>query len=164
MALPSSMYKGLVNSPETTLTNNVGVADILIYVLDPARVPASLPNLMTIGTGTNAETVRVMSRDPGDDSLLTVERGFQGVAKEWLAGTVIARNFTEYDYDAFKVNIEYLTTQLLELQERTQILEQFSSDLSNEFTVYHKLYDHTSDLILDSNGDSINARVIFATK
>ena len=24
MALPSSMYKGLVNSPETTLTNNIG--------------------------------------------------------------------------------------------------------------------------------------------
>lgn len=161
MALPSSMYKGLVNSPETTLTNNIGTTDTLIYVLDPARVPTSLPNLMTIGTGTNAETIKVTANDNG---ALTVIRGFQGIAKEWLVGTVIARNFTEYDHDAFKVNIEYLTTQLLELQERTQILEQFSGNLSNEFTVYHKLYDHTSDLILDSNGDSINARVIFATK
>ena len=51
-----------------------------------------------------------------------------------------SRNFTEYDC-TFKVNIEYLATQLLELQERTQILEQFSGDLSNEFTVYYKLYD-----------------------
>lgn len=161
MALPSSMYKGLVNSPETTLTNNIGTTDTLIYVLDPARVPASLPNLMTIGTGTNAETIKVTANDNG---ALTVIRGFQGMAKEWLVGTVIARNFTEYDHDAFKVNIEYLTIQLLELQERTQILEQFSGDLSNEFTVYYKLYDHTSDLILDSNGDSINARVIFTTK
>lgn len=161
MTLPKDMYSGLVNSPETTLTNNIGTTDTLIYVLDPARVPASLPNLMTIGTGTNAETIKVTANDNG---ALTVIRGFQGIAKEWLAGTVIARNFTEYDYDAFKVNIEDLNSQMLELQERTQILEQFSGDLSNEFTVYNKLYDHTSDLILDSNGDSINARVIFATK
>ncbi len=107
MTLPSPMYKGLVNSPETTLTNNIGATDTLIYVLDPARVPASLPNLMTIGTGTNAETIKVIANDNG---ALTVIRGFQGVAKEWLAGTVIARNFTEYDHDAFKVNIEYLVT------------------------------------------------------
>jgi hypothetical protein len=155
------MYKGLVNSPETTLTNNISATDTLIYVLDPARVPENLPNLMTIGTGTNAETIKVTANDNG---ALTVIRGFQGVAKEWLAGTVIARNFTEYDHDAFKVNIEYLTTQLLELQDRTQILEQFYSDLSNEFTVYYKLYDHTSNLVLDSNGEPINARVIFVTK
>ena len=57
-----------------------------------------------------------------------------------------------------------LANQLLDLKERTQILEQFSGDLSTEFTVYHKLYDHTSDLVLDSNGEPINARVIFVTK
>ena len=86
-----------------------------------------------------------------------------------------------------------LANQLLDLKERTQILEQFSGDLSTEFTVYHKLYDngyrtysdlldssnntiidnnvdpiigrtYSSDLILDSNGEPINARVIFVTK
>jgi len=86
-----------------------------------------------------------------------------------------------------------LTNQLLDLKERTQILEQFSGDLSTEFTVYHKLYDngyrtysdlldssnntiidnnidpiigrtYSSDLVLDSNGEPINARVIFVTK
>lgn len=86
-----------------------------------------------------------------------------------------------------------LTNQLLELQERTQILERFSGDLSTEFTVYHKLYDngyrtysnlldasnntiidnnvdpvigrtYSSDIVLDSNGDPINTRVIFVTK
>ena len=40
-----TMYSGLVNSPETTITNNVGVSDTLIYVLDPTRVPPICPTL-----------------------------------------------------------------------------------------------------------------------
>jgi len=99
------MYKGLVNSPETTITNNIGTTDTIIYVLDPARVPADLPNLMVLGTGTNAETVKVTAID---GNALTVERGFQGVAKDWLAGTIIARNFTEYDYSALVDNVDEL--------------------------------------------------------
>jgi len=57
-----------------------------------------------------------------------------------------------------------LANQLLELQRRTQILEKFSEDLSVEYTVYHKLYDSNSELILDSDGDSIAASVLFAIK
>ena len=104
-----TMYAGEINSPATTITNNIGVADTLLYVLDPARVPTSLPNLMTLGTGTNGETVLIQSIA---DNLLTVQRGFQGIAKEWPAGTVIARNFTEYDHAAFKANIEDLVDEL----------------------------------------------------
>lgn len=104
-----TMYSGLVNSPETTIANDVGVSDTLIYVLDPARVPSDLPNLMTIGTGTNAETVLVESIN---DSAITVQRGFQGIAKEWPTGTIIARNFTAYDHDTFKDNIEDLDTRV----------------------------------------------------
>jgi len=99
-----TMYKGLVNSPETTITNNISESDTIIYVLDPTRVPEP-PNLMTLGTGTNAETVKVTEIN---GSAITVERGFQGIAKSWPAGTVIARNFTEYDYNALKENIEDL--------------------------------------------------------
>src|SRR5690554_1744621 len=99
-----NMYPGMVNSPETTTTNNINESDTIIYVLDPARVPTP-PNLMTLGTGTNAETVKVTEIN---DSAITVERGFQGIAKSWPAGTVIARNFTEYDYGALKENIEDL--------------------------------------------------------
>ena len=98
------MYPGMVNSPETTITNNISESDTIIYVLDSARVP-ELPNLMTLGTGTNAETVLVTAIN---DKALTVQRGFQGIAKSWPAGTVIARNFTEYDYGALKNNIEDL--------------------------------------------------------
>lgn len=86
-----------------------------------------------------------------------------------------------------------LANQLLELQKRTEVLEQFSGDLSTEFAVYHKLYDngyraysylldsqngtiidndveavigrtYSSELLLDSKGDPINSRIIFVTK
>lgn len=100
-----TMYKGLVNSPETTITNNIGTNDTIIYVLDPTRVPSDLPNLMVLGTGTNAETIKVTAIE---GNALTVERGFQGIAKDWLAGTIIARNFTEYDYAALVDNINEL--------------------------------------------------------
>jgi hypothetical protein len=112
MALTKTMYPGLVNSPETTTTNNIGVSDTLIYVLDPSRVPVTLPNQMTLGTGTNAETVLVTEVN---GSALTVTRGFQGVAKDWPTGTIIARNFTEYDYNALKENIEELDENLGDL-------------------------------------------------
>ena len=99
------MYKGVVNSPETTITNDISNTDTLIYVLDDSRVPDDLPNLMTIGTGTNAETIKVLSKA---GSAITVVRGFQGVAKAWNAGSIIARNFTEYDYNALMENINTL--------------------------------------------------------
>ena len=99
------MYKGVVNSPETTITNDISNTDTLIYVLDDSRVPDDLPNLMTIGTGTNAETIKVVSKD---GSAITVVRGFQGIAKSWPTGSIIARNFTEYDYNALIENINTL--------------------------------------------------------
>lgn len=99
------MYEGVVNSPATTITNDINSTDTIIYLLDPTNVPAELPNLMVLGTGANAETVRVLSID---GSSIEVERGFQGTARAWNSGTVIARNFTEYDYSALKENIEEL--------------------------------------------------------
>lgn len=86
-----------------------------------------------------------------------------------------------------------LTSQILDLQNRTKVLEQFDSDLANELSVYHKLYDngyktygdvkdssddtiidaelnpivgktYSSELLMDSNGDTISARVIFVIK
>ena len=100
------MYKGVANSPETTITNNISESDTLIYVLDETRVPEP-PNLMVLGTGVSAETIKVISID---GNALTVERGFQGVPRSWNAGTVIARNFTEYDYNALVENIKTLKT------------------------------------------------------
>jgi len=101
------MYRGMVNSPETTITNDINAEDTIIYVLDETKVPEELPNLMTLGTGTSAETVKVLEVN---GNALTVERGFQGVARSWNSGTVIARNFTEYDYNALVENVKTLKT------------------------------------------------------
>ncbi|NLY46807.1 MAG: hypothetical protein GX053_12600 [Tissierella sp.] len=98
------MFKGVANSPETTITNNISNSDTLIYVLDETRIPEP-PNLMVLGTGVGAETIKVLSID---GNAITVERGFQGVAKAWNAGTIIARNFTEYDYNALVENVKTL--------------------------------------------------------
>ena len=86
-----------------------------------------------------------------------------------------------------------LANQILELQERTKVLEEFAEGLRTEFTVYNKLYDngyenydnlldssegtiidsnvdpivaraYSSSLILDSNGQPIDGRVIFCIK
>lgn len=86
-----------------------------------------------------------------------------------------------------------LANQVLELQKQVKILNQFSSDLENEYTVYQKLYDNgyriygdvhdssdeavidsnlenvigrtcSSELLLDSNGDAIEGRAIFVIK
>ena len=98
------MFKGVANSPETTITNNISNSDTLIYVLDETRIPEP-PNLMVLGTGVGAETIKVLSIE---GNAITVERGFQGVAKAWNAGTIIARNFTEYDYNALVENVKTL--------------------------------------------------------
>lgn len=97
------MFKGVANSPETTITNNINESDTIIYVLDETRIPNELPNLMVLGTGTSAETVKVLSIE---GNAITVERGFQGVPRSWNAGTIIARNFTEYDYNALVENVK----------------------------------------------------------
>ena len=99
------MFKGVANSPETTITNDINNTDTIIYVLDETRIPEDLPNLMVLGTGVSAETVKVVSIE---GNAITVERGFQGIPRAWNAGTIIARNFTEYDYNALVENVKTL--------------------------------------------------------
>lgn len=125
------MYKGAINSPETTTTNNISNSDVIIYVLDETKVPTELPNLMVLGTGTGAETVKVISID---GQAITVERAFQGIAKAWNAGTIIARNFTEYDYEALRINIGSLANNQGDLEaaiaDNSSAIGQNTSDLN----------------------------------
>jgi hypothetical protein len=102
-----AMYPAMVNSPEvitrgalTTSTTQIQVSDSGIFTA------VSLPFPLTLGKGSTAETV-LLTVINGD--ILTVVRGFQGTPRSWDAGTLISRNFTAYDHDAFKANIEGLS-------------------------------------------------------
>ena len=102
-----TMYDGAVNSPITTITNNISSTDTIIYVLDDTKVPDA-PNLLVIGGNSQgAETVLMTSKNGSE---ITVQRGFQGTAVAWNSGATIARNFTEYDYRMLKENVEDLST------------------------------------------------------
>ncbi|MFW5438738.1 hypothetical protein [Paenibacillus apiarius] len=96
------MYPAVVNSPVTELAAAIDDVQVTISVTDISALPPA-PNLAVLGTDETAETIRYTSINGSE---LTVERGFQGNARAWSAGTKIARNYTEYDHEAFRENIE----------------------------------------------------------
>jgi hypothetical protein len=99
------MYPALINSVATALTGAIGAGDTTLFILDDSRIPEP-PNLLVIGENSAlAETVKLTAKDGNQ---LTVVRGFQGAAKAWSAGTSVSRNFTAYDHDTFRANVETL--------------------------------------------------------
>lgn len=98
------MYKGVVNSPETFLKENLVQGATTMYVAD-GSVFGTLPTLAVIGDDESAETVLVESVDGG---VYTIKRAFEGTAKDWSKGATVARNFTNYDYQAVIDNIAEL--------------------------------------------------------
>lgn len=103
----NKMYDGVVNSPETYLTQNLAADATVIYVAD-SSVFGSLPNLAVLGADQNAETILIKSKR--SDGGLEVQRALEGPAKRWEKTTAIARNFTNFDYQQIKDNIEKLNT------------------------------------------------------
>lgn len=99
-----TMYKGVVNSPETFLKENLVQGATTMYVAD-GSVFGTLPTLAVIGDDESAETVLVESVEGG---VYTIKRAFEGTAKDWTKGTTVARNFTNYDYQAVVDNITEL--------------------------------------------------------
>ena len=100
-----TMYPGKVNSPATVLDGAINDSVQTINIVDGSVLPDA-PNLAVIGTGEDAETILYEVKVINQLSIVT--RGFQGTAKAWDSGTVIARMFTEYDYAKLKQNIETL--------------------------------------------------------
>ncbi len=155
------MYKGVANSPETTITNDINNTDTIIYVLDETRIPEDLPNLMVLGTGVSAETIKVLSIE---GNVITVERGFQGIPRSWNAGTIIARNFTEYDYNALIENVKTLkgntdtnAGDILSLMNYVGNLENLDTVEKSNIVlalneIYQDLRSHKAEKVSSSNG------------
>lgn len=99
------MYPGKANSPSTTLTDGINDISTVIVVADASVLPAA-PNLATLGSDQDAETILYAAIT--ENTLSGVMRGFQGTAKAWPIGAPVARLFTEYDYKALSENIRDL--------------------------------------------------------
>ena len=101
----NKMYDGVVNSPETYLTQNLAADATIIYVAD-GSVFGELPNIAVIGTDQTAETILVEKKR--SDGGYNVKRSIEGNGGSWTRTTPVARNFTNFDYQQIKDNIEKL--------------------------------------------------------
>ena len=109
------MYVGMVNSPEATLSASVTDTDLVIPITACEVFPATGNGLASIGPNDDAETIKYAYKTAlsGPGNLIVLQRAFNtsgtyGVAKAWPAGTVISRQYTEYDMRAVTTNIETL--------------------------------------------------------
>ena len=99
----AEMYKGIPFSPQVALADGIGAGDTVIKVTDITAFPAA-PSYATIGTDEEGETILYAAKT--SDSLSGCTRGVEGTAKAWPAGTTIARNFTNKDFEALQENIK----------------------------------------------------------
>ena len=101
----TTMYPAIAYSPTTILTQDIGPADTTIHIADASVLPPA-PNIATIGTDENAETILYAVK--ADGLLSGCTRGVEGTAQAWLTNEVVARNFTALDYETLKSNITAL--------------------------------------------------------
>jgi hypothetical protein len=98
------MYNAKINSPSTKLESAINDSQTTITLLDSSVLPTA-PNLLTIGDDEQAETC-LYTNIVGNT--VTIQRGFEGVAKAWEINAPVARLFTAYDHNTFKSNIDAL--------------------------------------------------------
>ena len=92
----ATIYPAQANSPQTLLSAQLSADAVTVPVQSAAVLPEA-PNLAVIGTGEDCETILYTGKS--GNNLTGVTRGFEGTAKAWPAQTVIARNFTAWDFN-----------------------------------------------------------------
>ena len=98
-----TMYPGVANSPDTFLKEDLAKDATVMYLSD-GSVLGKLPTLAVIGGGADAETVLVTSTC--SDGGFTIQRGVEGEQKAWKKADLVARNWTNKDYEAIRANIK----------------------------------------------------------
>ena len=105
----STMYPAKAGSPKTVLAIQISASATQITVADASVLP-SAPNICVLGSDSNAEIVSYSAKN--GNVLTGVVRGLGGtVASVWDVDTIVARNFTSFDHDRFKENIEALSNE-----------------------------------------------------
>ncbi len=99
------MYKGIANSPETELSEGISAQATIIKVNNINAFPEG-PNLATIGTDENAETIKYAAKTA--NALSGCQRGIESTARAWQTGEKIARNFTQKDHADLIENVNEL--------------------------------------------------------
>ena len=105
------MYPAAVNSKVTVTLGVLNADSTIIEVLDGSVLPDA-PNLLVLGSDQTAETVKLIAKE---GNTLTVERGIQGNAIAWPAGTQVARNFTAKDWDDLVTNVATIVAKIMGL-------------------------------------------------
>lgn len=105
----STMYPAKAGSPKTVLAIQISASATQITVADASVLP-SAPNICVLGSDSSAEIVSYSAK--AGNVLSGVVRGLGGtVASVWDVDTIVARNFTSFDHDRFKDNIETLASE-----------------------------------------------------
>jgi len=109
------MYGAKLNSPETNIIGSISATDTQFDVADIVAVtpdaPITLPILLMIGgSRVDCETVRLTAIS---GNTLTVERGYESVARAWAAdgsgaGEIISANFGAQHHNRFIANMKAL--------------------------------------------------------
>ena len=103
----TTMYAPQNNGPHTALAEAINAAQTDITVVDASVLPAA-PNVLTIGTGEDAELV-LMSAKTGN--IITVTRGYNGTAaKSWETDEWVYRAITAQDVSALQANVNAINT------------------------------------------------------
>ena len=136
MANLQTMYPGVANSPDTFLKEDL-TRDATVMHLADGSVLGTLPTLAVIGGGADAETVLVTAT--AADGGFTIERGVEGEQKAWKKADLVARNWTNKDYEVVRANIEAVNAEVLDRQYLYDILfgESLVTRKAGEWPVVH---------------------------
>ena len=130
----ATIYPAQANSPQTLLSAQLS-ADAVTVPVQRAAVLPEAPNLAVIGTGEDCETILYTGKS--GNNLTGVTRGFEGTAKAWPAQTVIARNFTAWDFNnmaAVKADKEETETALADKVDTVDALPVYAMARSSDPT------------------------------
>ena len=97
-----AMYPGIPFSPSATLAQSIGEADTTLTLTDSSVLPDA-PNYATIGADETGEVILYAAK--AGNVLSGCVRGVEGTAQTWNAGTVIARNWNNIDYQNLIDNV-----------------------------------------------------------